>query len=164
MLASSLYFLANPLFGTIIGLLPLVLLLACGHAPAGGELVPEREFLLAYAGWGDQLQYERSDDFAWNDGSSWLDGVSSTPPPLPIPAGDPPSSVMTCAQEEVINMVAFPDGQGPHEWPQELTLTADQEARQWKANFSRIIWGEDYRQAGEWQAKDPFDKRCIPNP
>ena len=59
-------------------------------------------------------------------------------------------------------MGAFLDGQGPHELPQELK--ADQAARQWEANFSRTVWGKNYQQASEWRAKEPFDKRCIPQP
>lgn len=139
------------------GLLLIALLIACGKH-SGGHLDPEREFLWTYEAWGNQFHYEREKDFAWKDGSNWKDGISSTPPPLPIPAGEPPSTVMTCAQEEVINMVAVPDGAGPYESREFPDPKLD-----WETNFSMIVWGEDYPQAGDWRAKDPFDKRCKPH-
>ena len=72
---------------------------------------------------------------------------------------------MTCAQEEVVNTIAFPDGVGPWESPEDLKeLDADQTARERAANFSRMVWGEDYPQSVEWRAQDPFDQRCIPDP
>ncbi|MYC30201.1 MAG: hypothetical protein F4X65_08945 [Chloroflexi bacterium] len=146
----------------LVVLVLLALLLACG-AHTGGLRVPEREFLYAYEGFGNQLQHERKGDFEWKDGSGWHDGISSTPPPLPIPAGDVPSTVMTCAQEEVVNMIAFPDGVGPHE-AEEKQLSRAEEARLWESNFSVIVWGEDYPQAGEWRAQDSFNERCIIDP
>ena len=153
---------------------------ACG---SGGLWDPEGLFRSQYQGWGQQLQQHRDEDFVWKDGSGWLDGVSNTPPQLPLPPGTLVGAYLTCAQEEIVSMMAFPTFQDPDElhvlpnaeeinrqWkteffksedPDEWYLLPDAEEinRQWKTEFSRMVWG-DHTQALTWLAREPFAERC----
>ena len=116
-----------------------------------------------YPAWGDQLQYKREDNFAWKDGSSWRDGISSTPPPIPVFLGTTPGTAMTCAQEEIIWMLAFPKDRNMAHWQSQPD--ADQIARQWQTNFIDFVWGLDYPQPDEPRTRESFGERCgMPAP
>ena len=58
----------------------------------------------------------RSSDTVWDDGISWTDGVSGLPPVLPIEAGVPVQAAVTCAQEEMLLMAVFPEGEDLMTW------------------------------------------------
>ena len=130
----------------------LALTLACAAVVNGGPASWE------YEGWGDQLQYHREDDFAYKDGSSWTDGISSTPPPLPVFLKDTQGAPMTCAQEEIIWMLAFPRDRDMGNW--RSNPDADEIARQWRANFLQFVWGYVHPAPNETRTRESFGERC----
>ena len=81
----------------------------------GGLWDPDGIYWSRYDGWGTQLQQHRDANFAWKDGSGWLDGVSHVPPKLPLASGASVGESLTCAQEETLIMLAFPTDRGTGE-------------------------------------------------
>ena len=100
-----------------IGLVFAGVMLLCGSAFAIGcgrvHILVDREaeYLHDYVAWGEQANYGRDDGFTWKDGSSWGDGISDKAPDLPLVEGQSPDAVLTCAQEEVLWLMTFPDGE-----------------------------------------------------
>ena len=76
----------------------------------------------AYQEWGQTLYAERSPDAKWKDGSNWTDGVSQSPPVLPIGRNEYIGPNLTCAQAEVLQMAVFPEGEGYDVYHLELSL------------------------------------------
>lgn len=79
----------------------------------GGLWDPDGIYWSRYDGWGKQLQQHRDANFAWKDGSVWLDGVSDVPPKLALESGASVGESLTCAQEETLIMLAFPTDREP---------------------------------------------------
>ena len=118
---------------------------------------PPSEFAAAYRREGEKLYAARSPGVAWLDGSNWTDGISDRPPSLPIEPGAPIGSGVTCAQEEIIQMTAFPAGEDPMTWHMEAD--ADAIGSLWTLNKATAIWGE-HPEALDWLDREPFSQRC----
>ena len=141
-----------------VAMVTLILIWGSGLACSpGGLWDPEALFRNQYQGWGNQLQQHRSDDFVWKDGSGWTDGVSDIPPGLPLPPGGMMGDSLTCAQEEVLAMMAFPEDEEPEEWY--LERDAEETNRRWKVAFADLVWG-DHTDNLIWLAREPFAERC----
>ena len=142
----------------VAGFLALLLLLVeCkGH----GDFGPSYEYL--YGAWAQELYQHRDTDFTWKDGSGWTDGVSHIMPALPLASGARVSGAMTCAQEEVLRMVAFPMDERPDEWL--LKPDAPGITLEWDTNFAAMVWGEQREDlkpgALIWLKREPFLQRC----
>ena len=122
----------------------------------GGLWAPEGLYWTQYDGWGNQLKQHRSETFVWRDGSDWTDGISSIPPDLPLPQNSTLSESMTCAQEEVLIMMTFPNDANPEDWY--LQANAEAINLRWHAAFVSLVWGDT--KAPERLIQTPFWRRC----
>ena len=123
----------------------------------GGLWDPDGIYWSRYDGWGKQLQQHRDANFAWKDGSVWLDGVSHVPPKLPLESGASVGESLTCAQEETLIMLAFPTDREPEKW--HLLPDAEEVNRQWRTEFALMVWGS-HADAQAWSNREPFAERC----
>ena len=133
----------------------LVFCIAVACSP-GGLWDPEGLYWTKYDGWGNQLQQHRSETFVWRDGSGWTDGVSSAPPDLPLRPDSTLWESLTCAQEEVLIMVAFPNDEDPEDWY--LQPNAEAINLRWQAAFASLVWGD--AEAPERPTRTSFWARC----
>ena len=122
----------------------------------GGLWAPEGLYWTQYDGWGNQLKQHRSETFVWRDGSGWTDGVSSVPPDLHFRPNSTLWEPLTCAQEEVLIMMAFPNDANPEDWY--LQANAEAINLRWHAAFVSLVWGDT--KAPERLIQTPFWRRC----
>jgi len=129
-----------------LAILPVALALgiACSStSPSVPQAQPLPAALVdAYQGWGETLYSERSVAKKWKDGSNWTDGVSQSPPSLPIGRNEYIGPNLTCAQAEVLKMAAFPEGEGYDVYNWNYRSDADAIGEQWRENFATLIWGD----------------------
>ena len=130
--------------------------LFCPVAVAG-QPSSSTDLLAAYQYWAEWLYAERDPTSTWSDGSNLTDGVSHLLPELPIPAGAYEEDHMTCAQVELLELAAIPEGEGIDTWylkPNWMSIT-----KQWDRNYAKLVWG-DHPDALVWSKRVTFTGWC----
>ena len=137
-----------------IFLVMLSIALSLGCSQTHSDFGPEMRFIAHYEPWGDQLQYKRPHDFSWRDGSGWNDGISRTPPPIAAARNSRPGTPMTCAQEEIIWMIAFSQDEDLGAWASQPD--ADEIAQAWDSTFEDLVWGRARTDVTEIRSRESF--------
>ena len=106
---------------------------------------------------GEALQAARTDQHRRGDNSWWGDGRSSVFPDLPLPADEPQSDHLTCAQAEALEMATFPhDLADLAAWHRRAD--AARIASEWERRHAKAIW-DDIR-AVTWLRAEEFTDWC----